>query len=103
MNARLTLVLGKACVAGAAVVFGIGILEAIFLSIVGSRSWDLASGHTASLNFLKGFALYVTPGEYWMFIGTLALAAVLFLLGVLAFARVRRAAGGVMEVRDELD
>ena len=103
MNPRLTLALGKVCVAGAAVVFGIGILEAIFLSIVGSRSWDLASGHTVSLNFLKGFALYVTPGEYWMFIGTLCIAAVLFLLGVLAFARVRRAASTVTEVRNKQD
>ncbi|HJU07259.1 MAG TPA: hypothetical protein VJ727_02115 [Rhodanobacteraceae bacterium] len=57
MNPRLTLSLGKACVAGAAVVFAIGVLEAIFLSIVGSRTWDLAGGRTVSLNFLKGFAL----------------------------------------------
>ena len=100
MNPRLTLALGKACVAGAAAVFVAGVLEAIVLSVVGSRSWDLASGRTVSLNFLKGFALYVTPGEYLLFIGTLALAAVLFVLGVLAFARVRRAATGVKEVRD---
>ncbi len=102
MNPRFTLSLGKACVAGAAVVFAIGVLEAIFLSIVGSRTWDLAGGRTVSLNFLKGFALYVTPGEYWLFIGTLGIAAVLFLLGVLCYARVRREAG-VTEVQDEQD
>ena len=103
MNPRLTLSLGKACVAGAAVVFVIGVLEALVLSVIGSRSWDLASGRTVSLNFLKGFALYVTPGEYWLFIGTLGIAVVLFLLGVLCYARVRRAASGVTEVRDEQD
>ena len=101
MNPRFILLLGKACVAGAAVVFIIGILEAIFLSIVGSRSWDPVHGHTTSLNFLKGFTLYVTPGEYWMFIGTLALAAILFLLGLLCYTRLRRVATGVTEVRDE--
>ena len=101
MNPRLILSLGKACVAGAALVFIIAILEAIFLSIAGSRSWDPVRGHTASLNFLKGFTLYVSSGEYWMFIGTLALAAILFLLGLLCYTRVRRAAAAVTEVRDE--
>jgi hypothetical protein len=101
MNPRLTLSLGKGCVAGAAMVFVIGVVEAIFLSVVGSRTWDLASGRTVSLNFLKGFALYVTSGEYWTFIGTLALAAVLFLAGIYCYARVRRAAGRVTEIREE--
>ena len=101
MNPRLTLSLGKACVAGAAVVFVLGVLEAIFLAIVGSHTWDFAGGRVVPLNFLKGFTLYVTPGQHALFIGTLGLAAVLFLLGLFCYARVRRAATGVVEERDE--
>lgn len=97
MNPRLVLSLGKVCVAGAAVVFALGVCEAAVLAVIGSRSRDAAGGHTVSLNFLKGFTLYVTPGEYWWFIGTLALAGILFLLGLLCYTRVRRAA---TEVRD---
>ena len=100
MNPRFTLALGKICVAGAAVVFAFDVLDSIYLFIVGSHTLDFAGGRTTSLNFLKGFTLYVTPGQHAVFIGTLALAAVLFLLGVLCYARVRRAAGGVTEVRD---
>ncbi|HWG11201.1 MAG TPA: hypothetical protein VN693_06850 [Rhodanobacteraceae bacterium] len=92
--------LGKVCVAGAAAVFALGVCEAAVLAVIGSRSRDVAGGRTASLNFLKGFTLYVTPGEYWLFIGTLALAGILFLLGLLCYTRVRRAAAGVTEVRD---
>jgi ectoine hydroxylase-related dioxygenase (phytanoyl-CoA dioxygenase family) len=100
MNPRLALSLGKACVAGAAAVFAFDVLDSIFLFIVGSHTLDFAGGKTKSLNFLKGFTLYVTPGQYWLFVGTLALAAILFLLGVLCYTRVRRAARGVTEMRD---
>ena len=99
MTARHYLLLSKACVGAAAVVFAFDVLDSVYLAIAGSRSWDPADGRTASLNFLKGFTLYVTPGADGGCVVARFCAGLLFLLGAFCYARLRRAASDVVEQR----
>lgn len=97
MTARTTMQLSKTCVALAGIVFAFDVLFALFLAVAASRTPDAASGHTMPLNYYRGFVLYLSPLEYGIFVGSLAVAGVLFLLGVFFYTRRKRAAG------DEID
>lgn len=94
MTARTTMLLSKTCVALAAIVFACDVLFSLFLFVAASRTSDPASGHTVPLNFYRGFVLYLSPLQYGVFVGSLACAGVLFLLGVFFYTRLKRAADG---------
>ncbi len=98
MNPRLTLSLSRACATGAAAILVFDVLDSIYLFFAASRTWDLAGGRTVSLNFLKGFTLYVTPTEYWLFVGSMACAGALLIAALLLYARLKRVATGVTDV-----
>lgn len=76
MSPRITLSPGKICAVAAAAIFVFDVLDSISQLFTASRTWDFAGRRTAPLNSLRGFTLYVTPKQYWVFVGSMGTAGV---------------------------